>query len=121
MSFLKKLIGWKSKNQKQSKGQKLGGGSDAVDDNDDDGSDEQLLQGEIYEYDIIFHDTIIGCQLGRGLDQGCYVVGVTKESAAALNDVRISDKILAVDGNIVAEYDIVLSTLQAIGRPVTLK
>jgi len=118
MSFLKKLIGWKSKAEK-SKGHTLGGGD--IDNDDDDGSEEQLLQGEIYEYDIIFQDTIIGCQLGRGIDQGCYVVGVTKGSAAAMNDVRISDKVISVDGNMVAEYDIVLSTLQAIGRPVTLK
>lgn len=118
MSFLKKLIGWKSKNQK-SAGHTLGGGDNTG--LNEDGSEELLLQGEMYEYDVVFQETIIGCQLGRGQDQGCYVVGVTKGSAAALNDVRISDKVVSVDGNIVAEYDIVLSTLQAIGRPVTIK
>ena len=112
MSFFKNLLGLK----KKSKGNKL-------EDNDLEAEFETLLTSSSYEYDITFTEKSLGLKIGKGSDGFTYIVSSNSSepiSSASSNDIRKSDRIVAIDGKSVNSYEYFVEVFSTTGRPTTL-
>ena len=118
MSFFKNLLGLKKKSQ----GRKL---TDYTSVNNDDinclsNEMDALVSVSVYEYDVTFTDQGLGMKLGKGSDGEPYIISTENGSIAFLNDVRKSDKVVAVNGNSVSSYQGFLDAFSVCNRPVTI-
>ncbi len=109
MSFFGKLLGFKKKTE--SKGYVLGGESDVT---------EPLVQEEVYEFEVQFHESTLGCKLAKGTDQGSYVFQVDPGTPADIGGVIRSDRVVAVEGNQVLSHEVLLESLRGLPRPITV-
>ena len=118
MSFFKNLLGLKKKSQ----GHKL---TDYTSINNDDINNlsnemDALVSVSVYEYDVTFTEQGLGMKLGKGSDGKPYIISSEPGSIAFMNDVRKSDMVVAVNGNLVSSYQGFLDTFSVSSRPVTI-